>query len=133
MEVEFMRDDHVSAIKTGATLNLLAGIWLFVSPWVYRIHSNPDSWNSWIVGAIIAILAAIRIGNPLETRGVSIVNLILGIWTFASPWIYGYTGYSGRFANSLIVGVIVFALGVWLSSMGRTTTTMSTEPPPLRT
>ncbi|HEY7335139.1 MAG TPA: SPW repeat protein [Bryobacteraceae bacterium] len=108
-------------------MNLLAGIWLFVSPWVYRVSSNPNSWNSWIVGAIIAILAAVRIGNPFEARGASVANLILGIWTFFSPWIYGYTGYSGRFANSLIVGAIVFVLGVILSSMGHTVTPTRTD------
>jgi hypothetical protein len=36
------------------------------------------------------------------------VNSILGIWTFASPWIYGYAAYTERFINSLCVGVVVF-------------------------
>lgn len=122
--------NHVPAIRTASTINLLAGIWLFVSPWVYLVYRNPDSWNNWIVGAVIVILAAIRLGNPLQAGGVSVVNMLLGIWTFASPWIYGYTGYTGRFINSLCVGVVVFAFGVVASSMGRRTVTTN-EPHPI--
>jgi hypothetical protein len=124
-----MTNNHVPTIRTASTINLLAGIWLFVSPWVYLAYRNPDSWNSWIVGAMIVILAAIRLGNPLGARGVSVLNMLLGIWTFASPWIYGYTGYTGRFINSLCVGVIVFAFGVVGSSMGQAVSTNMTNEP----
>jgi hypothetical protein len=62
---------------------------------------------------------------------VSVINMLLGIWTFASPWIYGYTGYTGRFINSLCVGVVVFAFGVIGSSMRQpVTTNMTNEPHP---
>lgn len=123
-----MTDDRVSAIRTASTISFLAGLWLFISPWVYRAYSIPSAWNSWIVGIVIAILAATRMGNPLAARGASVVNMLLGIWTFISPWIFGYTGDAGRFVNSLCVGAIVFILGAYGSSVGRT----SFEPPPLR-
>jgi SPW repeat-containing protein len=118
-------DSEVSAVKTTSTLNLLAGLWLFVSPWVYVVYMAPNAWNNWIVGALIVIFGAIRFSNPMTARGASIVNLILGAWTFASPWIYGYTTYQGRLINSLCVGFIVFVLGVYGSSHGvsHTTTT----------
>jgi len=123
-----MASDNMATVKTAATLNLLAGIWLFISPWVYWVSSSPTAWNSWIVGAVIVLLAAIRISNPVGARNVSLGNLILGIWTFASPWIYGFTGETRRFVNSLCVGAIVFILAAIGSSMGRTTTL----PPPVR-
>lgn len=107
-----------SSIKTVAVINLLAGIWLFISPWVYQAYSENNAWNSWIVGALIVILAAIRVNNPMTTRAVSVINLLLGAWTFASPWIYRYTGERGRFINSLCVGVIVLVVGAVASSMG---------------
>ena len=125
-----MTDDRISAVKTASTISFLAGLWLFISPWVYRASSLPNAWNSWIVGAVIATLAALRMGSPLAARGASVVNMLLGIWTFASPWIFRYTGDTGRFVNSLCVGAIVFILGAYGSSVGRTTT--SFEPPPLR-
>ncbi|HLH43200.1 MAG TPA: SPW repeat protein [Bryobacteraceae bacterium] len=125
-----MTDDRVSAIRTASTINFLAGLWLFVSPWVYRASSIPNAWNSWIVGIVIAILAAVGMENPFAARGASVFNMLLGIWTFASPWIFRYTGDTGRFINSLCVGAIVFILGAYGSSAGRTTTFEHT--PPLR-
>jgi hypothetical protein len=58
---------HTSAtVKTASTIAFFAGLWLFVSPWVYSAYQLPQAWNSWIVGFVIAVLAAIRIGNPFE-------------------------------------------------------------------
>jgi hypothetical protein len=121
-------DNHVSTIKTTATINVLAGIWLFVSPWVYQSYAA--EWNNWIVGALIVLFAAIRLSSPFGTRGVSIANFLLGAWTFASPWIYGYAGDTGQLINSLCIGVIVFVLGVYGSSVVVERTT--TAPPPVR-
>ena len=123
------RENTVSTVKATATINMLAGIWLFISPWVYQTYqSSPSSWNSWIAGALIVLFAAIRMSHPMSARAASIVNMLLGIWVFASPWIYGYTNYTGRFVNSLCIGVIVFVLGTAGSSMGRS----MTSPPPVR-
>jgi hypothetical protein len=89
----------------------LAGLWLFVSPWIYGAEGNPSAWNSWIVGALIVIFAVARTTHPATTR-LSWFNFVLGIWTFISPWIYGYAGGGGRFVNNLCVGVIVFCLAI---------------------
>lgn len=122
------QEQNMAAVKTTVTINLLAGIWLFISPWVYRSYTVSNAWNSWIIGALIVIFAVSRLSN-LATRGLSVVNLVLGAWTFASPWIFGYTGDTSRFVNNLCVGVIVFVLSIYGSSvtMGHPT------PPPLRT
>ena len=95
-------------LRAAGVITLLAGVWLFLSPWVYQAYSSPGAWNGWIVGAVIAILAAIGLGSAAAMPSVSWINCLLGIWTFISPWIYGYTGERGRFINSLCVGVIVF-------------------------
>jgi hypothetical protein len=46
--------------------------------------------------------------NHPAATGLSWLNSILGIWTFVSPWVYGYTGNTGRLINSLCVGFLVF-------------------------
>lgn len=102
----------VQTMKGISTIVLLAGIWFFVSPWVYRAQGSLHAWNDWIVGALMVILATMRIGNPLTTTGLSWVNCVLGIWAFISPWIYGYAGARGPFLNSLCVGVIVFIAAI---------------------
>ena len=99
-------------IRMAAGVNFVLGLWLFVSQWVYGSYTNPNSWNSWIVGAIIAIFAAIRFNNAGGLPIFSWVNVLLGAWTFASPWIFGYTGNTGRFINSLCVGVVVFVVAL---------------------
>ncbi len=103
---------HAGTVKLASGITLLAGIWFFVSPWVYGAYMNPNAWNSWIVGFVVAVCAAIRMANPLTMPGLSWFNCLLGIWAFISPWIYGYAGNTGRLINSLAVGVIVFLLAI---------------------
>lgn len=104
---------RLGGIRAASIICLLAGIWLFVSPWVYGAYTNGNAWNSWIVGAAIFLLACVRVARPAYSTAISWVNLVLGIWVFFSPWIYGYAGVNtGRFINSLCVGVIVFVFAL---------------------
>lgn len=105
-----------AALRTTTGITFLAGVWLFISPWVYGVYIEQNAWNGWIVGAIIAIFALIRFSNPESAQGLSYLNMLLGAWTFASPWIYRYTGDTARMVNSLCVGVIVFALASYGAS-----------------
>lgn len=117
---------QAAAARAASTIVLLAGIWFFVSPWVYGAYTNGSSWNSWIVGALLFILGCIRISRPVYSTALSWWNMVLGIWAFCSPWIYGYTGNSGRFINSLCVGVIVFIFSI---VSARVASRGSTVPP----
>lgn len=105
-----------TAIVTGARaasiICLLAGIWFFVSPWVYGAGSVPDAWNSWVVGAVMFLLGCARAARSASFPGLSWLNALLGVWAFFSPWIYGYTGDEGRFVNSVSVGIIVFVFAI---------------------
>lgn len=92
--------------RPASVITLLAGVWFFVSPWVYGASTRND-WNSWIVGALMIVFALTRM-NSRNSAAMSWLNTALGAWAFASPWIYGYTGNTGRFINSLCVGAIVF-------------------------
>lgn len=109
----------LAVAKTASSICLLAGIWLFVSPWVYGAFTNGNAWNAWIVGGLIILFGIMRILRPAYSTVLGWCNIILGIWTFFSPWIYGFAGTNGgRFINSLCVGVIVFVLAivsVWAS------------------
>src|SRR5690242_6144867 len=100
----------MGAAKAASTIVLLAGIWFFVSPWVYGAYMHGNAWNSWIVGAAMFLIGCARVARPAYLGALSWWNMVLGIWAFFSPWIYGYTGNEGRFINSLCVGVIVFVL-----------------------
>lgn len=103
---------HLQGVRAASTICLLAGIWFFVSPWVYGAYTSGNAWNSWIVGAAMFVLGCVRVSRPAYSVALSWWNMVLGIWAFCSPWIYGYTGNAGRFINSLCVGVVVFVLAI---------------------
>ena len=58
--------------------NLLLGIWLFVSPWVFQLPNDSGvAWNAWISGGIIAVIVGLLVlcvagwelyALPAETR-----------------------------------------------------------------
>jgi hypothetical protein len=97
---------------TGASLlNLLAGLWLFVSPWIYGAYGSSSAWNSWIIGAVIFLLALIRRRHPDETN-LSWLDATLGVWVFIAPWVCGYSANTGRLINSLFVGFVVFCAAI---------------------
>ena len=105
-------DPHLHArlgsIKAASTICLLAGIWFFVSPWVYGAVGG-NAFNAWFVGAAIFLIGCLRVSRPAYSTGFSWVNAVLGAWVVCSPWVYSYTGNTGRFINSLCVGSIVLA------------------------
>jgi SPW repeat len=108
---------RATTVRAASTIVLLSGIWLFVSPWVYGVYGHANAWNSWIVGAILFIFGWIRVARPAYSVVLSWCNTVLGIWTFFSPWIYGYSNDTDRFINSLCVGVIVFVLSIASATM----------------
>ncbi|HXR74923.1 MAG TPA: SPW repeat protein [Bryobacteraceae bacterium] len=113
--------NKLAGARAASTICLLAGIWFFVSPWVYGAPLTGNAWNSWIVGALMFIFGCARVARPAYSTGLSWANMVLGIWAFFSPWIYGYVFNSGRFINSLCVGVIVFVLSIAAATMSRRT------------
>jgi hypothetical protein len=51
-------------------LNVILGVWLFISPWVLRYTGVRDgAWNAWVFGVVTVILALWTIGQlrrPVE-------------------------------------------------------------------
>lgn len=120
------RDDrHYGQVRLASGLNIIAGIWTIISPWVYGFYNAAGNvWNNVIVGIVIAVFAAIRFFGTAGTVWLSWINALLGIWLILSPWIYGYTGNAGRMWNSIIVGIVVLVLSVW-SAVATSATTES--------
>jgi SPW repeat len=115
MATPLERDPNTSRPGAGAAgLTLVLGLWYIVSAWVYGPASSSAAamWNSVIVGILIAIFAAVRLSARSPTSTARWIDLMLGIWAFFSPWIYGFVPNEARFINSLCVGVIVFALSI---------------------
>ena len=109
------RFEHPKAsdiIRASAIAGLLVGVWLYLSPWMYRVTSG-TAFNGWVVGFLVTVASSFQLGCPGETAELTgLVNGLLGIWVFASPWILGYSADTGRLVNSLCVGGIAFIAAV---------------------
>jgi hypothetical protein len=112
------RQPNASKPGVGAAgVTLIIGLWYIVSAWVYgpADSSAAAMWNSVVVGILIALFAAMRLSARAPKPTARWFDLLLGVWAFFSPWIFGFVGNEARFINSLGVGVIVFALSISMS------------------
>ncbi len=93
-----------------ASLNLLAGAWLFVSHWVLSYSASDPAWNDTVFGILVAAAALVRISRRPDTRWLSWLNAAVGVWLIVS----GFTIASSSAAtvNNVIVGTIVLALAI---------------------
>jgi uncharacterized membrane protein len=104
-------------------VNLILGIWLFISPWVYATTSavakSHSEWNCWILGIIVVVMALWALSQP-EQRFPEWINVIAGIWLFIAPWALGFsTVFHSAAMNQWVVGVIVFILAIWAQNDAR--------------
>jgi hypothetical protein len=106
-----------------AVLTLILGLWYVASPWIYGGgHStNGGTWNSVVVGILIALFAAARLSNRVAIPAARWLDLVLGLWAFFSPWIFGFAGNQGQLINSIGVGICVFVLSLWGTGSSRPT------------
>ena len=95
-------------IAGAAFLNLIAGIWLIIAPWVLGYAAGDPKWNDVVFGAIIGVLALLRMSGTYATAWASAVNMLIGAWVFISAFWLDKSGTAG--ANDIILGVIVFVL-----------------------
>lgn len=102
---------NTALVKFSSGLNLIAGAWLFLSAWFFA-YSGLSAGNNWVLGAIVMVLAVLRISHPATVPWASWINCMLAFWIFASPWIYGYAGNLQCLISNFAVGIVVFTLGV---------------------
>lgn len=112
-----MPDNQVpgtAGARTASVLNLLAGLWLIISPFVLKYNTlQVATWDTVIVGIIVLVLAWIRAANPIRLVGLSWINLLLGIWLIASPFALTYSNMPKATWNNVVFGVVVIILAIW--------------------
>jgi hypothetical protein len=100
-------------VMTASGLDVLAGIWILISPFVLRFSSGAATTNNVILGMAIAVLAAIRFSGAYSQAWISWINLILGIWVLITPWVLRFSGFHTAATNNVIMGIIVIVLAGW--------------------
>ena len=111
----FPTRDYAAQARAASAINILLGIWLIASPWIFDYGGRPAVLSSVMAGALIAIIAASRLASLRSTAGLSGVNLLLAVWTIASPWLCGYTANIEAVWNNVALGIVVAALAMWSS------------------
>lgn len=98
-------------------VTLILGLWLIASPWVLTL-APPDgvattalTWNFVLSGIAAALLglAALAYFRPWEEW----LDIVLGLWLIASPWLLGFTWSDAFVANALICGLGIGGMGLW--------------------
>ena len=98
-------------MRTASGLNVIAGTWLFISAWVLGYGDDDAAVATAVVtGAIVTLLALIRVSVVFTQAWPSMVNVAAGSWTFFSPWILGFSDIDRAFWNNLFVGLAILVL-----------------------
>jgi hypothetical protein len=101
-------------VRSAATLNLVAGIWLIIAPWVLGYAANDPKWNDVIFGIIVGAIGLTRVLGAYRESWLSWLNALIGIWIFISAFTIVSSGTAS--ANNIILGAIVFILAIWSAS-----------------
>lgn len=105
--------DYAAQARTASGANMLLGIWLIVSPWVFYYSGRSAVLSSVSVGTLIALLAVSRLASLHNSAALSGINLVLASWTVYSPWAYGYATNECALLDNVLVGILVAALAIW--------------------
>ena len=96
--------------------NLALGGFLFLSPWIFGFTSDLGWHTSWIAGTAITIIAIFSIGDlfafgtiPSFIETEEWLNLAIGLWLAACPWILRFHGDTVAMQVHLAVGLVIAA------------------------
>ena len=108
--------DDWSSAKLGDVANLILGMVLFFSPWLFGLSVGAQWQTASTIGIFIAVssiaaLAAFAIWEEW-------LNLVAGLALIVSPWLLGFQDSSAMAIDAVIGGMVVVlaAIGVWLAA-----------------
>ena len=96
------------------------GVWLILGPFFAKFGTVQSHANEVFVGFFTMVFSMYRIGHSLEQSAwINWINVVLGGWLVASPFVYGYSGLSGPTTNEIVVGVAMIVLAAISFLLGR--------------
>jgi hypothetical protein len=119
------RGGPLPEIGVASGLNVLAGIWLIIAPFVLGYDNGDPYWNDIVFGAIVAVLALARVAGAYRAAWMSWLNMLIGAWIFISAFWLDNTANAGT--NDIILGAIVFLLALVSASATEESQTTSTR------
>ncbi len=88
------------------TLNILIGIWLFVSAFVWP-HTTAQMTNTWILGVLCVVFALVA----LRLEQARFLNTALAIWLFVSAFVLP-AGNRGTVWNNALIAIAIFVVSL---------------------
>jgi hypothetical protein len=109
-----MEKTNIASAQNGASgLNMIAGLWLFLSGFFMNAVTRDVTVHNAIVGGFIVVIAAIRYFGAPKQVWLSWLAALAGLWTIISPWALRFSAVPGPTANNVIVGLVIGSLGCW--------------------
>ncbi|UGY90993.1 SPW repeat protein [Streptomyces gobiensis] len=92
----------------------LIGLYAAVSPWVvnYAAAQPALMTHNLVIGIAIAVMALGFTMAPERMSGLSWAMCAIGVWLVISTWAVGATPSAGVIWNNVVVGALVFVLGL---------------------
>jgi SPW repeat len=87
------------------------GIWLCISPWALQFEIDAAATRTTVISGVLLILAEVITLSTFRAWEEGL-NILLGIWLIAAPWVIGAASMVTT-TNFVIVGLLVFALAIY--------------------
>ena len=87
------------------------GIWLCLSPWILQFALDSTAMQNAVIVGFLIILAEVITLSVFQVWE-EWINVALGAWLVASPWILSIQSRSAT-VNFIIVGVLVIGLAIY--------------------
>jgi hypothetical protein len=94
-------------------VNALLGVWLVLSPWMLDFADERTALLDFV--AVGVLLTATAIGAIVVPQAwEEWVEVVLGLWFTASPWLLGFEGHLEAMQNAVFSGLVVTVLALWV-------------------
>jgi hypothetical protein len=113
-KVDALNDYRIEAVICDG-VNLILGVMLISSPWVYEFDTSVHSQNALATGIVVTSLSiASFVGFAAwEEWG----NLIAGLWLVVSPWVLNFNGSTKWYQVAIGIAIAVLAKNeLWFRS-----------------
>ena len=108
-------DQRRQTVQTTSGLDMIAGIWLILAPFLLGYSGvSAALWNDIVLGVAVIVLSGIRTTEEgMKMSWASWLSVAVGIWLVIAPFALGYSANSRALWNDIILGVIVGILALW--------------------
>jgi len=100
-------------MKRVSWINLILGIWLVMSPYVLGLTGvTATVANNIVLGIVLIATSWWILATTIDMPGVGLFQTLCGIWLVIAPFVLKYSAMTHALANDIVVGVIVFIVGL---------------------